>query len=130
MQKWKGLRAVINQAVQNRNISSRNRRKLRPYHAKYELLDTELLKIVREKREKGLHVNEAILRRNVRHLFPLLYPDTNVQFKASNGFINRFMKRNGLGMRRVTGVGQKIPDNAPELYDAFLGEMMAVAENL
>ena len=32
-------------------------------------------------------------------------------------------------MRRVTGVGQKIPDNAPELCDAFLGEMMAVAEN-
>ena len=52
--------------------------------------------------------------------FNELYRESNMAFKASNGRLTRFLKRNEITFRRATSVGQKFPQNAPELCDAFL----------
>ena len=61
-------------------------------------------------------------------MFSRLYPN-EATFLASDGWLRRFLKRNKIIFRRATSVGQKIPDNAPELAEAFLDSMLALPES-
>ncbi len=38
-----------------------------------------------------------------------------VEFKGSNGWLDRFCKRYSLTTRRITGTGKELPSNAPEI---------------
>ena len=40
-------------------------------------------------------------------------------FKSSNGWCNRFMKRNQLSVRAVTSVGQKLPNDWKKKMENF-----------
>jgi hypothetical protein len=44
------------------------------------------------------------------------------QFVASRGWLERFMKRNNLVQRRVTGVGKGFPSNLKEIIELFLDD--------
>lgn len=69
-----------------------------------------------------------MIRRKAIASFNELYPESNIAFKASNGWLTRFLKRNDITSRRATSVGQKIPQNAPELCDAFLDDMQSLKD--
>ena len=60
---------------------------------------------------------------NAASIFPDLYPDSKLRFKASNGFLHNFLRRNKLVRRGVMSVGQKVPPNAPQLCEKFLNIM-------
>lgn len=69
-----------------------------------------------------------MIRRKAIASFNELYPESNIAFKASNGWLTLFFKRNDITFRRATSVGQKIPQNAPELCDAFLDDMQSLKD--
>ena len=66
-----------------------------------------------------------MLKRNIMSLYHDIYQDE--AFSASKGFIWKFMQRNRLTTRTVTGVGQKIPKDAPELCEQFLDDMQQLS---
>ena len=48
-----------------------------------------------------------------------LYGDTTESFKASSHWLNRFMKRYKLSLRRRTKISQKLPNQTEELLENF-----------
>ena len=46
----------------------------------------------------------------------------NVQFKASDGWLRNFNKRNGFTLRRVTTTGREMPENTLEILLKHLDE--------
>lgn len=44
-------------------------------------------------------------------------------FTASAGWVRKFLKRNGLSRRRVTGHAQKVPANAAVMIRAFIDQV-------
>ena len=63
-----------------------------------------------------------MLRKKATTLFPSLYPNVE-KFVVLNGFLRRLMQRNRLTEHAVTGVGQKIPADAPGLCDMILEDL-------
>ena len=49
-----------------------------------------------------------------------MYPESPYQFRASNGWLVRFVSRNKLSCSTVTSQGQKVPSNASDLAKEFL----------
>ena len=69
-----------------------------------------------------------MIQRKAITAFHELYPDSDIAFKASKGCLARFLKRNNITFRRATSVGQKIPQNAPELCGEFLDDMKSLKD--
>ena len=109
---------ILNRAVLNREINTRTRKRIRKGTSPYPLLNTAVVDFIKQKRDE----RQAIAS------FNELYPESNIAFKASNGWLTRFWKRNEITFRRATNDGQKIPQNAPELCDAFLDDMQNLKE--
>ena len=42
------------------------------------------------------------------------------EFKASHGWLHRYLRRSGLTSRRITGCAQKIPEAAGVMCHAFI----------
>ena len=82
-------------------------------------MEEALVQHVREIRSKGIAIHQNAIRDKARELIKDVYPEVQ-DFKASSGWCYRFMKRNNLVERRVTSVGQKVPENAKELADEHL----------
>ena len=123
IQRWRSQEENIKQHVKSADVSSRKKRKNRQRKAKYPLLENALLSYIKERRNKNENVDGKKIRRHAVSIFSGLHPDCDIPFKASNGFLHNFLKRNNLVRRRVTSVGQKIPPNAPELCEKFLDGM-------
>ena len=70
--------------------------------------------------QKKLLNNERIQRHGLS-VFHNLYPENKgPAFKASDGWLKRFMKRNNVVNRTATSVGQKFPEDAPDVATCFL----------
>ena len=94
----------------------------------YQLLDQAILEYVEDQRKQRLTVTEKKIRIKAASISQELYPDLNPNFKASRGWFNRMCTRNNLSHRRVTSVGQKVPENAVEIAEEFLKDMMEIGE--
>ena len=127
LQKWIKLEDSILNAARSRKFKVRARRRLRRYTPKYPLLEIALLSDVKDKRGKEFTITGTTIRRKALELFPTLYQEED-QFKASKGFLERFLRRNNLVERAVTGVKQKIPKDAPELCEQFLDSMIPISD--
>ena len=88
--------------------------------AKYPCLETEVLSWIQELRSRGVTISGECIKRHAREVYTELHSDDDVEFKASNGCLSRFVARHGLSCRTVTLVGQKIPVNTQELAQTFL----------
>jgi hypothetical protein len=72
-------------------------------------------------RQDGVTVSGECIKAQARSLFSEEYPDkTSDKFNASNGCLDRFIKRHKLACRTVTTQGKKIPDDAKTLANHFL----------
>ena len=80
--------------------------------------------MIRNRRVEKKAVTKKRIQRYARLVFPKLYKDDT--FKASEGWLNRFMKRNNVVQRCATSVGQKVPIDAPEICEMFLDEMKSL----
>ena len=122
LQMWKHQSDRILKAVKSCDVNTRNDCCMRGTKAMYPLLDQELVKFIKE---KNLHAKVCAIQKCAQNIFPTLYPEVQGQLKALHGFVNRFLRRNNLTTHRVTGVGQKVPNNAPELCDQFPDDMQS-----
>jgi hypothetical protein len=50
-------------------------------------------------------------------------------FKGSNGWLDRFIKRYQIAKRRVTGCGKKLPEDMTDLIWAHIGEVNELIES-
>ena len=89
-------------------------------------MEEALLAYVRELRKSGVSVNGNVVKRKALSLYQTHYHDG--KFKSSKGWYWKFLKRNKLVQRAVTGVGQKIPTCAPELCEQFLDDMNRLSQ--
>ena len=89
-------------------------------------MEEALLEYVRERRKSGVSLNGNVVKRKAVSLYQTHYHDG--EFRASKGWYWKFLKRNKLVQRRVTGVGQKIPSCAPELCEQFLNDMNRLSQ--
>ena len=50
------------------------------------------------------------------------------EFVASTGWVRKFLKRNGLSSRRVTGHAQKVPENASVMCRALIDQVHSLVK--
>jgi len=72
-------------------------------------LEHELFDWIICKRSKSLRVSRRAIREKAKILHPIIYPDGTAHFKASVGWLDNFMKRHGLSLRRRTTLAKKDP---------------------
>ena len=68
-------------------------------------MEDVLLEWIRSRRLKGLRVSRKLIMRKALHLSK--EQQNTDDFTASNGWIQKFMRRYGLSLRRKTTVAQK-----------------------
>ena len=76
-------------------------------------MDCEVLEFVLERPKNGLPVTSDIIRQKVNEV-PTAQNIQRHVFKASRGWVDRFMRRNGLSLWRRTAVCQKLPTDFEE----------------
>jgi hypothetical protein len=68
---------------------------------------------------------KKLLEKMQNELLQINIPD----FKGSNGWLDRFIKRYQIAKRRVTGSGKKLPEDMTELIWAHIGEVNELIES-
>ena len=126
LQGWIRQEKEIFEAIKSRKLRTFKCRRIRKYKAKYPLMETALLDFIKETRKAGGSVSGNVVKREALSLYQSHYHDG--AFKSSKGWLWKFMKRNKLVQRTVTGVGQKIPTDAPELCQQFLDDMNRLSD--
>lgn len=63
-------------------------------------------------------VHQTDIQKKAKELFRTL--EYTGGFKASRGWLSKFLRRNGFTSRRVTGHAQKVPENAGVMIRAFI----------
>jgi hypothetical protein len=74
----------------------------------YSALEDELLTYFEELRNDGITVTHAMLQLRAGELAKF-HNISDKEFKSSRGWLQRFMKRKGLSLRRRTTLCQKLP---------------------
>ena len=73
-------------------------------------LESLVLEWVLDRRLQGLRVSRTLIRKKAAILFKEIEDTSESEFSASKGWCEKFMRRNGLSLRRKTSVCQKDPD--------------------
>ena len=73
-------------------------------------LESLVLEWVLDRRLQGLRVSRTLIRKKAAILFKEIEDTSESEFPASKGWCEKFMRRNGLSLRRKTSVCQKDPD--------------------
>lgn len=89
------------------------------HREKYPKLEADLLIWFANQRKAGLPVNTDDLKVKAIEIYNKSYADRSNQFKASNGWLEKFLKRSKLSMRQATSIGQKIPNNVKDIISNF-----------
>ncbi|GES74194.1 pogo transposable element with KRAB domain [Rhizophagus clarus] len=77
-----------------------------------------------EQRKKGFAVNYILMRLQMckilkEPVIQALYPAGEYEFQGNLSWINSFMKRFGLSLRRKTKISQKLPEDIEQKLDEF-----------
>lgn len=83
-------------------------------------LENELLEWILETREKSLRVSRKMIKKKAIELFPGCTDSRNINFRASNGWLDKFLKRNNLSQRRRTTLAQKDPSDMNKKIATFI----------
>ena len=115
IQDWVRERENFEGVRKDRSVSVKKRRIILPdkdsslNRAKCPRIETGVLAWIQELRSRGVTISGECIKRHARKVYTELHSDDDVEFKASNGWLSRFVVRHGLSCRSVTLVGQKIP---------------------
>lgn len=116
LQRWKNQIFELRNARDSKKIPLRKRCNLisnRKRRAKFPQLEEKIHDRILIHRENGLIVNGKWITQVAREEAEKMGIDENA-FKASKGWIYRFLKRYDMSLRTSTTVGQKEPDDARE----------------
>lgn len=83
----------------------------------YPEIELQLKNWIIERRQSGACVNTVNLRAKSKIIASEL---GNSNFKASNGWMDKFLKRKKFVLRRVTSSGRDLPKNSPEILRKFI----------
>ena len=81
-------------------------------------MEDALLEWIRSRRLKGLRVARKLIMRKALHLSKK--QQDMEDFTARNGWIQKFMRRHGLSLRRKTTVAQKDPEQLVDKLVAYV----------
>jgi Tc5 transposase DNA-binding domain. len=81
-------------------------------------VEVQGLDFVHERRKNGQPVTSDTIRNKAKELTKVLNIP-NQEFKASRGWVDRFMKRAGLSLRRRTTICQKFPMDFEKKLQSF-----------
>jgi hypothetical protein len=88
--------------------------------------ESELAEWITSRRAEHIQINAYNVSNKMLELIQAIPETSKTQemkdFVASRGWFERFMKRNNLVQRRVTGVGKGFPTNLKEIIENFLDE--------
>ncbi|RWS20602.1 pogo transposable element with KRAB domain-like protein, partial [Leptotrombidium deliense] len=134
---WKRQKYDIEKVTQDRTLSIRKRRSVlqtdekKRKRAKYEELELKLIEwFTNIAKPAGMQISVEIWQRRAICLFKDVYPEKDQsEFKASHGWLDRFLRRHNLVNRAVTTIGQGIPSNASDLLECFYRYMDKLFEN-
>ena len=75
-----------------------------------ELVENQVLEWIYDRREKHLRVSCVLIMKKAKAIYDELPdPQKSESFVASRGWLEKFMRRHGLSLRRFTSIGQKDP---------------------
>ena len=123
LQGWWKQEPEFRAMLKKRSFNIRKRRSIErigvPYFPK---VDTLVLEWFKDRRGKGLSVTTNDLTFEAGAVYQQLKREgvkMRGEFKASNGWLRGFVKRNRLSSKTATSVGQKVPANAKEMILEF-----------
>ncbi len=93
-------------------------------------LDRSLIQWVFSMRRRSLRVSRKMIRRKATEMFGDVQDATRATFKASRGWLEKFMKRSNLSLRRRTAAAQKTPDMMVEKMVSFIRFMERARERI
>ena len=121
---WLAKEDQLKKVRLTRSSKSRSVKKLQPRRPMYPDIDELVLQYMKDQRSQGHAVTEKIVCRYAKRKFYMLHSDhEGVGFKASHGWFRNFRERNKIAYRRVTSVGQHVPNDAAEIAEEFLNTM-------
>ena len=126
VQDWAKEREKLQGIRDDRSLSVKRRRKIplekgdTKQRGVFPLMEDEVVAWIRDLRKKGVTVSGGMIQRKARICFEELYSSETFTFKASNGWLDRFIKRQDLSCRVVTSTGQKVPSNVADLFISFV----------
>lgn len=85
-----------------------------------EEMERSLVQWIFSKRKQSLRVSRKMVRRQATEVFGECEDNTRSVFKASRGWVDKFLERNELRVRRRTTVAQKEPDKMIEKMVSFV----------
>jgi hypothetical protein len=122
--KWINNREIIfdkNQRIDNRKISnSSSRRK-----SEYPENENRLFEWFQSRRDNQIAVTSFQLQQEMLNLMNRFPVENNLEkkFQASYGWVRKFMRRNDLVIRRLSGSGRGFPSNCQNIVQEFVREV-------
>ena len=83
-------------------------------------LERTLIQWVFTMKRQGLRVSRKMIMRKAEEVFREVEDASKVTFKVSRGWLDRFMSRSGLRMRRRTTAAQKTPQEMTDKMVSFI----------
>jgi hypothetical protein len=127
LQQWVKQREELQEMSAERQLSVRKRwyvvqdMEARLNRSHFPELEASLVDWLTALRRDGITVSGDCIKMQSKRLFKDVYPDSNPDdFKASNGWLEKFTIRHNITFRSVTSQGQKIPENAEVIARQFL----------
>ena len=121
---WENQLRMKNKAVpigdKGRHLRSGSGRKL-SYPKE---VDEEILEWILIRRDAQLPVSSELIKAKAK----LLIKPHNQQFKASKGWLQKFLPRHSLSMRSRTSISQKLPIQLESKLQGFLNEIRVLRE--
>jgi hypothetical protein len=93
-------------------------------------MDRQLVQWIFSMRNRQLRVSRKMIRRKASELFGDCEDATRNIFKASRGWLDKFMSRNELSVRRRTTIAQKNPNDMIQKMVSFINFMERARERL
>ena len=122
---WKGLEAVAKSKSKSLLSKGKHVHKGAGRPLSYDAdIEDSLVQWILESRDLQL----PIQRKTIQHKARLQIQRTNPNFSASDGWLQKFMNRNSLSLRRVTSIQQKLPANLEKKLEKFMDDARALRE--
>jgi hypothetical protein len=121
LQKWWKNRDKIRSSV-NKHKRKRTKSVYSAYHSE---METKLKDWIIQQRALGVCVSGFVIRVKALELERAICEQMNKQclFKASNGWLFNFLRRNRFVLRRITTTGRELPENAIDTILSFIADM-------
>lgn len=109
------LASVDGERIETRSLWARQKKRAfrGAKTGRYPALENEVSDFVRERRRNALRVTAEIIQRKANEV-ARSQNLTRLDFRASRGWVDKFMKRQGFSLRRRTTICQKLPGDFEE----------------